>query len=783
MSSPSEPPQAELAPNPSTSSPFEGPTRTDLATPVLHDIACCERAGVLLDDRENFFRAVYEKSPVGICLVETSSGRFLRVNPKYCELTGRTEQDLLTRDFFSITHPDDLPLNRTTAIRLTKGEIPSYELEKRYVRPDGTVCWVHVLAVNLPGDAAQTPLSIGTAQDITDRKLAQEAHLKSEARARAHAKELETILDVLPIPVLIARDPECRDISANRAGRELFRVQRGANLSLTAPPDQLPSFRLLRDGAEVPGDQLPMQIAASTGRSLRRVPTTIVFDDGTERNELANAEPLFDDNGNVRGAVGASIDVTELLRTERELRSREEHLRLAQSAARIGTFERDFVTGEVRVTDQMAALLGLAPADYPKTIAKFLEAVHPQDREEVRRLFARSEDSGEASGEWRVVWPDGTVHWILASWRVFKDAAGRPLRLIGADLDITDRKRAEEELRLAKERLNEQKLYLEQQINTEFGFEEIIGQSKALKAVMESVAKVASSDATVLLLGETGTGKELVARAIHRLSRRSGNAFIKMNCAAIPSGLLESELFGNERGAFTGAIRRKIGRLELADKGTIFLDEVGEIDLALQPKLLRVLQDQEFERLGGTQTLKVNFRLIAATNRDLTESVRANEFRRDLYYRLNVFPISLPPLRERREDIPFLAQHFVRKIAQRMNKSITSIPKKTMDALANWNWPGNVRELENFVERSVILTFGSVLAAPLGELESAMAGQIKDETLKAAERDHILQALERSRGRISGPQGAATRLGMKRTTLQSKLNKMGINPRRPSPGQ
>src|SRR5208283_1067236 len=257
-----------------------------------------------------------------------------------------------------------------------------------------------------------------------------------------------------------------------------------------------------------------------------------------------------------------------------------------------------------------------------------------------------------------------------------------------ASMDVTELRETTEALRETKKKLTEEKLYLEQEINTELGFGEIIAaRGSALEAVMENVRKVAVSDATVLLLGETGTGKELVARAVHWLSLRTGNSFIKLNCAAIPSGLLESELFGNEKGAFTGAVSKKIGRLELADKGTLFLDEIGEIPLALQPKLLRVLQDQEFERLGGTQTMKVDFRLIAATNRDLA-------------YRLNVFPIRVPPLRERRDDIRLLVEHFVQKCARRMNKSITSIPKKTMDALMGWEWPGNVRELENFIERS-----------------------------------------------------------------------------------
>jgi len=334
------------------------------------------------------------------------------------------------------------------------------------------------------------------------------------------------------------------------------------------------------------------------------------------------------------------------------------------------------------------------------------------------------------------------------------------------------------ELELAKEKLAEEKLYLEESIDTELGFGEIIGHSSALKEVMQKVARVAPSDATVLLLGETGTGKELVARAIHRQSKREGKSFIKMNCAAIPSGLLESELFGHEKGAFTGAIARKLGRLELADKGTLFLDEIGEIPLSLQPKLLRVLQDLEFERLGGIQTLKVNFRLLAATNRDLFHSMQKREFRSDLYYRLNVFPILIPPLRERREDIRPLVEHFVRKFSLQMKKSITSIPSRAMELLVRWEWPGNIRELENFVERSVILSSGSVLQSPLSELEKDPSIDAGNQPMKLRDknRERILQVLRECKGKLGGPDGAAARLGLKRTTLQSKLDQMGIKP-------
>jgi formate hydrogenlyase transcriptional activator len=329
-----------------------------------------------------------------------------------------------------------------------------------------------------------------------------------------------------------------------------------------------------------------------------------------------------------------------------------------------------------------------------------------------------------------------------------------------------------QEVKQLRRKLDKEKSYLEGEIRTPPQFEEIVGESSALTQTLEHALVVAPSDATVLLLGETGTGKGLVAQGIHRMSSRSGRNFITLNCAAIPTGLLESELFGHEKGAFTGAVNQKLGRLELADHGTLFLDEIGEIPTELQPKLLRVLQDHEFERLGGIRTIKVNLRLIAATNRDLSRSVAAKEFRHDLFYRLNVFPIRMPSLRERREDIPVLVRYFVRRFAERMKRVIETIPTETMDALIRWHWPGNVRELENFIERSVILTEGTALAAPLHELEEPAASA--PATLEHTEREHIIRILRESHGMISGAQGAAKRLGMKRTTLQSKMQKLGI---------
>ncbi len=329
-----------------------------------------------------------------------------------------------------------------------------------------------------------------------------------------------------------------------------------------------------------------------------------------------------------------------------------------------------------------------------------------------------------------------------------------------------------------KDRLAQEKLYLEDEIRGEMDFEGIVGQSSALRHVLNLVETVAPSDSTVLLLGETGTGKELIARAIHDRSRRKDRTFVKLNCAAIPTGLLESELFGHERGAFTGAISQKVGRLELADKGTLFLDEVGDIPSEIQPKLLRALQEREFERLGSTHTKKVDVRLVAATNRDLEKMIESREFRSDLYYRLNVFPIRIPPLRERPEDIPLLVRYFAQKYGRRMEKQIESVPAAAMKKLSAWQWPGNIRELENFVERSVILTHSSTLQVPVGELSGNGRATPAPGSRESDEREEILRILKETSGRVAGPLGAAAKMGIKRTTLISRMKKLGIEARR-----
>src|SRR6266850_2556829 len=389
----------------------------------------------------------------------------------------------------------------------------------------------------------------------------------------------------------------------------------------------------------------------------------------------------------------------------------------------------------------------------------------------------------------------GTLNLASRSTEGFSSADVEFVQQVAAQIAIAvENALAFKEIDALKDKLAVEKLYLEEEIRTEFNFEEIIGESASLKRTLAQVELAAPAGTTVLILGDTGTGKELIARAIHNLSPRRERTFVKINCAAIPSGLLESELFGHERGAFTGAVNQKIGRFELADRGTLFLDEVGDLPLELQPKLLRVLQEQEFERLGGTRTTRVDVRVVAATNSDLSKLVAERTFRSDLYYRLNVFPIQIPALRERPEDIPLLVRYFVQRFSRSLNKEVEYIPADAMDALSNYSWPGNIRELENLLERAVILSPGKELRVPLSELKSATlaaaAGADSSSsftpstsltssisTLEEAERQHILRALKQTQWRIAGPKGAAVLLGMKRTTLQARMRKLGI--RRP----
>jgi PAS domain S-box-containing protein len=492
--------------------------------------------------------------------------------------------------------------------------------------------------------------------------------------------------------------------------------------------------------------------------------------DGTEFPVDIMLSPVETEDGKV--VVSVIRDISEREKVENALRRSEEQLRALFEFSPDAIVASDPQGRITQTNAQVERLFGYTKGELlgqsiDILVPERFRRTHPahrkeySDRARVRQMGIGLELYGRRK--------DGSEFPVDIMLGPAETAAGQIV--LSVVRDLTEKRAAEEALR----RSEQEKQYLEEELETESRFEEIIGESIGLKRILKQVETVAVTDVTVLILGETGTGKEVIARAIHQLSPRNQRTLVKLNCAAIPAGLLESELFGHEKGAFTGAIDRKIGRLELANGGTLFLDEIGDLPLELQPKILRALQEKEFERLGSTQTIPVNVRLVAATNRDLAQMVTDREFRSDLYYRLRVFPILLPPLRERREDIPLLVRYFVDKHSRQLYRKIETIQPETMRALTRWDWPGNIRELENFIERAVILTKGPVLRVPLSELETTQeAMPTQDSSLETKEREHILSVLRETKGKIAGPTGAAARLGLIRTTLNSKMKKLGI---------
>jgi PAS domain S-box-containing protein len=479
------------------------------------------------------------------------------------------------------------------------------------------------------------------------------------------------------------------------------------------------------------------------------------------------------------------IIVTALQRrnAEQALRESEERLDLAARSAEAGAWVMNVDTGSVWVTDKLRELFQFSP-DEELNFESFMDRIHPDDRDHVRESVSQSMEAWALLHvEYRIVHPDGSIRWIVARGRSYPGGEGLPKRLMGVSNDVTQRKKMEtrlqqqlEEIERLKLQLEKENINLREELSQGLGFEKIVGSSDALNYVLFRVGQVAPTDATVLILGETGTGKGMVASAIHGLSSRKARPMITVNCAALPANLIESELFGREKGAFTGAHVRQAGRFEVADKGTIFLDEIGELPLELQSKLLRVLQDGEFERLGSAKTIKVDTRVVASTSRDLKEEVRAGRFREDLFYRLNVFPVSIPPLRKRADDIPQLVRFFTDKYSRIIGRQIETVPKAAMKALEEYPWPGNVRELEHVIERAVITTTGPVLQIA-DRLEPLRDSDETDTSLKdlaAMEREHILRVLRETGWKIEGTKGAASILNLHPSTLRFRIKKLGI---------
>ncbi len=753
---------------------------------VNRDITELKRAERALRESEDRYRDLVEHSQDLLC-THNLEGRLLSANPAPARVLGYEVEELLQIPLRELLVPEFRDQCDEYLARIQRdGEAKG--LLAVLTRTGERRIWEYHNTLRTEGVAS--PIVRGMAHDVTERVQAEQALRKSEERLRVALKNSPIIVfnQDRDLRYTGIHNPSLAWAERDYLGKtdeEILSAEDAARLTVI-------KRRVLESGSATREE-------------------VFVTHQGKKHYFDLTVEPLRDSGGAVVGITCAGMEITELREKSERLQMLLElnhalvsKLDLQELFSAISSCIRRVVQQDyasVAMPDPEGRAMRIYALAFPlaktpirlDTTVPIKESLAAQAfLEREVKLFRRSELA--AMGSSRVgrmleagiqsicciplATPKGPVGTLnLGSTRedAFSSAEIELMQEVATQVAIAlDNARAYREIGQLKDKLAGEKLYLEDEIRSEHHFEEIIGESPALKRALAKAKTVAASDATVLILGETGTGKELVARAIHRLSKRRHSSFIKLNCAAIPTGLLESELFGHEKGAFTGAISQKVGRLELADKGTLFLDEIGDIPLELQPKLLRVLQDQEFERLGSNRTIRVEVRLVAATNRDLAKSVAERRFREDLYYRLNVFPICLAPLRERREDISPLARHFVKKYADRMDKRIQTIPNLTIDALMKWDWPGNVRELENFMERSVILTQGPVLMAPLTELRPEYE-RSQDRTLEAAERKHIIRTLRETNGIIAGPNGAAARLGVKRTTLQSKIRRLGIS--------
>jgi PAS domain S-box-containing protein len=658
-------------------------------------------------------------------------------------------------------HPQDMPSVEMAIAAATKGE--GVDLEHRLLMPDGRIKYLHVVG-KAESDETGSIEVIGAVMDITERRVLEEATRRSEA----YLAEAQRISHTGSFG--------CKASSGEMFwSEETFRI-------FGYDRDAKPAVEAILKRVH-PDDEAMVQAqidsATSQGKDCNLEYRLLLPDDSVKHVHVV-AHAVKDKAGNLE-FVGAVMDITERKAAEERIRRQEAELRqildLAPQQVRV------YGPGGERLYANRIALdyYGVSLEEWQQTTGLSFRSslfVHPDDRERATRDFDANRSSGSAyESELRLRGADGNYRWFLARHNPLHDDKGQIKRWHVGLTDIDERKRSEE-------RLQRENIALREEIDKASMFEEIVGTSPALKSVLSRISKVAPSDSTVLITGETGTGKELVARAIHRRSHRASRAFVSVNCAAIPRDLIASELFGHEKGAFTGALQRRIGRFELAEGGTLFLDEVGELTADTQVALLRALQEREFERVGGRQSIRVDVRVIAATNRDLTAAVASGIFRQDFYYRLNVFPIEVPPLRERRKDIPLLVGYFIDRYARKAGRNIKSVEQKTLQLLQSYPWPGNIRELQNVIERSIIVCETEKFSVD----ESWLSQQPHDrrlgfglylsEMLAAKETEVIEEALRECQGRVFGPSGAAAKLGIARSTLESKIRSLNINKKR-----
>jgi len=671
-------------------------------------------------------------------------------------------------------HPDDHEhawASYWEGFRSGKG----FAFEARFRRAsDGAYRWHLNRAVPVQDSSGKLLRLVGTSIDIEDQKRAEQAQRESEQSFRL-------ILDgIAGLVATMTADGEVELVNRQALeyfGKTLEDLKEWTASDVVHPKDLSQAVAAWRHSVET-GDPYDVD------HRLRSA-------DGAYRWFHARGLPLRDREGRIVRWYVLLTDIDERKTAVENLRRSEESLLEAQRLSHTGSFKCDVRTGAVIASPEVYRIYGIDPNGVSNT-EFFFAGIHPEDRKGARELFERTirEKTPYKTGH-RVLLQDGSIKHLHSAGHPLTDESGEVVEVVGTIMDVTEQwnaranlEQALKEIEFLKDRLQRENIALRDEVDRASMFEEIVSTSKLLEAVLSRVAKVAPTDSTVLITGETGTGKELIARAVHKRSQRSGRAFVSVNCAALAPTLISSELFGHEKGAFTGATQRRLGRFELADGGTIFLDEVSELLPDTQAGLLRVLQEREFERVGGIQPVRIDVRVIAATNRDLSAAVANGTFRQDLFYRLNVFPIALPPLRERKEDILMLVEYFVQRYAKKAGKNIRSIDKKTLDVLQSYDWPGNIRELQNVIERSVILNFGEALSVDQlwlsGETSRPQSLMERPGTTRPmgearSEREIIEEALAESRGRIAGRLGAAAKLRIPASTLASRIKALKIN--------
>ena len=731
---------------------------------TLSHTADPERVEVELKESEANYRAIFDTANDAIFVHEFGSGRFVDANAKVFEMYGWTVEEVKNLNVVDLSS-GDFPYTQSEALRriekAAKGEPQLFEWRAKH--KSGALFWVEVNLKHACLSGQDVLLAV--VRDITERKRVVDELRHSEERFGKAFKANPQPMSLTTLANGIYRDVNESFLAMSGYTREEVIGRSSLDLNIWETPQARATF---------------VQYLKENG-SLVNYETKFFIKDGSFRVLLSSAEQL--EIAGEECLLVASSDITDITKTQQALRESEARFRNMADTAPVMIWVSDQSKDCTYFNKQWLDFTG-------RTIEQELgtgwtESVHADDYQRCLEIYESSFDQRKPfEMEYQVRRKDGEYRWVLDCGAPRFSSDGIFLGYIGSAIDITDRKESEVALHKAHEELNQlkneleaQNIYLQEELELDYTFGEIVGQSDAIKYVLFKVTQVARTNSTVLITGETGTGKELVARAIHSTGPLADRPLIKVNCAALSPTLIESELFGHEKGAFTGALSRKIGRFELAKGGTIFLDEIGDLPLELQVKLLRVIQEGEFERLGATKTLKVDVRIIAATNRNLTLEIEKGKFREDLWYRLNVFPITVPPLRQRKDDIPLLVEHFARKYAKKFGKTITSVSPRTIQSLQAHSWPGNVRELANVIERAVIHTKGPTLEV-VERFEAVADEPSPPKSLEEVERDYIVRTLENTGWRIEGRYGAAKILGLNPSTLRTRMLKLGIQRRR-----